>query len=104
MNTRSRSRVVAAQAALQVEDTPASLGIKFDDRRHLNRFNRLKDREIKSTKWACPHILHQLGLHNDFITLCKNVGLLDFCFQEVATYRHLTLKFLSTLKHTVNRY
>ena len=80
MNTRSCSRVVAAQAALPVGDTPASLGIEFDDRRHLNRFNRLKDREIKSTKWACPHILNQLGLHNDFNTLCNNVGLLEFVF------------------------
>ena len=101
MNTRSRSRAVAAQAALPVEDTPALLGIEFDDRRHLNRFNRLKDREIKSTKWACPHILNQLGLHHDFNTLCNNVGLLDFVFQEAATYRRLTLKFLSNLKHTV---
>ena len=104
MNTRSRSRTVAAQAAPPVEDTPASLGIEFEDRCQLNRFNRLKDREIKSTKWACPHILNQLGLRHDFNTLCNNVGLLEFVFQEAATYRRLTLEFLSTLKHTVNRY
>ena len=54
MNTRSRSRAVAAQAALPVEDSPASLGIEFEDQCHLNHFNHLKDREIKSTKWACP--------------------------------------------------
>ncbi|KAK1668104.1 hypothetical protein QYE76_056263 [Lolium multiflorum] len=95
---------VAALAALPVEDTPASLGIEFEDQRHLNRFNHIKDHEIKSKKWACPYILNQLGLRDDFNTLCNNVGLLDFCFQEVATYRRLTLEFLSTLKHTVNHY
>ncbi|KAK1644314.1 hypothetical protein QYE76_062119 [Lolium multiflorum] len=94
----------AAQAALPVEDTPASLGIEFEDRHHLNRFNLLKDREIKSRKWACPHILNKLGLRNDFSTLCNNVGLLDFCLEEATTYRRLTLEFLSTLKHTVNHY
>jgi hypothetical protein len=50
MNTRSRLRTVVAQASPQVEDRPASLGIVFEDRRKLNRFNLLKDREIKSTK------------------------------------------------------
>ena len=105
MNTRSRSRAVASQVAPPVEDgTPASLGIEFTEDFHHNRFNRLKDREIKSTKWACPHILNQLGLRHDFNTLCNNVGLLEFVFQEAATYRRLTLEFLSTLMHTVGRY
>ncbi|KAK1631292.1 hypothetical protein QYE76_005607 [Lolium multiflorum] len=81
-----------------------SLGIEFEDRHHLNRFNRIKDHEIKSTKWACSHIMNQLDLRNDFNTLCNNVGLLDFSFQEAATYCRLTLEFLSTLKHTLNRY
>jgi hypothetical protein len=45
---------VAAQVALPVAVTLVALGIEFDDRHHLNRFNHLKDREIKSTKWACP--------------------------------------------------
>jgi hypothetical protein len=57
---------MVAHAALPVEDTPASLGIEFEDHHHLNRFNRHKVHEIKSTKWACPHILNQLGLRNDF--------------------------------------
>ncbi|KAK1597257.1 hypothetical protein QYE76_000062 [Lolium multiflorum] len=101
----SHSRAVAAQTALLVEDSPTSLGIEFKDRRHLNRFNRLKDRGIKSTKWACPHIPNQLGPRDDFNTLCNKVGLLDFSLQEVATYRRLTLEFLSsTLHHTVGRY
>ena len=104
MNTRSRTRAVAAQAAPPVENTPAVCGIEFDDQLQLNRFNLLKNREIKSTKWACPHILNPLGLRHDFNTLCNNVGLLHFVFQEVATYRRLTLEFLSTLKHTVGRY
>lgn len=54
MNTRGHSRAVATQDALPVEDSPASLGIDFEDRRHLNRFNRLKDREIKSTNGHAP--------------------------------------------------
>jgi hypothetical protein len=83
MKTMSRSCAVAAQAALPVEDTPASLGINFNDRHHLNRFNCLKDREIKSTKWACTHILNQLGLCKDFNTLCNNVGLLDVFFRRL---------------------
>jgi hypothetical protein len=45
---------MATQASLPVEDTPASLGIEFEDRRHLNRFNYLKDHEIKSKKWGSP--------------------------------------------------
>ena len=104
MNTRSRTRAVAAQAALPVENTPAAFGIEFDDQRQLNRFNRLKNYEIKSTKWVCPHILNQLGLHHDFNNLCNNAGLLHFVFQEATTYRRLTLEFLSILKHTVGRY
>ena len=102
MNTRSCSRAVASQVAPPVEDrTPASLGIEFTEDFHHNRFNRLKDREIKSTKWVCPYTLNQLGLGLDFNLLCNNVGLLHFVFQDAATYRRLTLEFLSTLRHTV---
>lgn len=102
MNTRSHSRAVASQVAPPIEDgSPASLGIEFTEDFHLNRFNRLKDREIKSTKWACPYTLNQLGLGLDFNLLCNNVGLLHFVFQDAATYCRLTLEFLSTLRHTV---
>ena len=84
--------------------TPESLGIKFTEEFQLNRFNRLKLREIKSTKWVCPYILNQLGICADFDLLCNNVGFYNFVFQDVATYRHLTLEFFSTLTHTVDPY
>jgi hypothetical protein len=50
MNTRSRAGAVDAQAAPPVEDTPAAFGIEFDEPYQLNYFNRLKNREIKSTE------------------------------------------------------
>jgi hypothetical protein len=74
MNMRNRKRAVSAQAAPPVENTRAAFGIVFDDQCQLNRFNRLKNREIKSTKWACPHILNHLGIRYDFNNLCNNVG------------------------------
>jgi hypothetical protein len=41
---------------------------------------------------------------NDFNLLFNRVGLSPFVFQDVPTYRRLTLEFLSTLTHTVNAY
>ena len=104
MNTRSRTRAAAERAAPTMINTPASLGIEFGANFQLNCFNRLKNREIKSTKWACPFMLNQLGIHQDFDYLCNNVGLSHFVFQEAATYRRLTLEFLSTLMHTVGKF
>jgi hypothetical protein len=71
---------MAAQAAPPVENTPVAFGIEFDEPYQPYRFNRLKSRGIKSTKWACPHILNQLGLRRDFNNLCNNVDLLHFVF------------------------
>jgi hypothetical protein len=93
-----------AQAAPPVENNHAAFGVEFDETCQLKRFNRLKNREIKSSKWVWPHILNQLGLRHDFNNLCNNVGLLHFVIQEASTYPRLTLEFLSTLKHTVGRY
>jgi hypothetical protein len=65
---------MAAQAAPPVENTPVAFGIEFDEPFLLNRFNHLKNREIKSTQ-----ILNQLGIRHGFNYLCNNVALL-LCF------------------------
>ena len=57
---------------------------------------------MKTTKWACPITLNQLGITNDVNLLCSRVGLQNFVFQDVPTYRRLTLEFLSSLKSSVN--
>ena len=45
--------------------------------------------------------MNQLGITNDFNLLCNRVGLQNFVFQDVPTYRRLTLEFLSSLKSIV---
>ena len=50
------------------------MGIWFVDKQHRDRFNKIKNREVKTTKWACPIILNQLGITNDFNLLCNRVG------------------------------
>jgi hypothetical protein len=109
MNMRSNAGVMAAQAALtswlhKLHNTPATFAIKLDEPFQLNRFNRLKNREIKSTKWVCPDIFNQLGLNHAFNSLCNNVGFLHSIFQEATTYRRLIHEFLSTVEHTLGRY
>jgi hypothetical protein len=104
MNTRICTHAVVAKDAPPNENTPGAFHIEFDKPRQLNRLNRLKNCEIKSTKWAFPHILNQLGLRHNFDNLCNNVGLPHFVFQEAGTYRRSTLEFLSTLKHTVGSF
>jgi hypothetical protein len=95
---------MAAKAALPVENTPVTFGIEFNEPYKLNRLNLLRNREIKSTKWTCPHILNQLGLRHDFNYICNNFGLLHFVFQEATIYRRWTLEFLRTLTHTMGRF
>ena len=99
MNTRSQTRARAtassSRAAAAAQDR---MGIWFADEQHRDCFNRIKIREVKTTKWACPIILNQLGITNDFNLLCNKVGLQNFVFQDVPTYRRLTLEFLSCLK------
>ena len=99
MNTRSRTRIQARDALNQER-----MGIKFVERTKADRFGLLKKREIRSTKWACPTMINQLGITNDFNLLCNRVGLFPFVFQDQPTYRRLTLEFLSTLEHTVRNY
>ena len=103
MNTRSQARARAtassSRAAAAAQDR---MGIRFADKQHRDRFNKIKNREVKTTKWACPIILNQLGITNDFNLLCNRVGLQNFVFQNVPTYRRLTLVFLSSLKSTVH--
>jgi hypothetical protein len=98
--------VQAAKATSSSAPAPRNdrMVIRFTEDIHKNRFGILKNREIKSTKWACPTILNQLGMTNDFNLLCNRVGLFPFVFQDAPTYHRLTLKFLCTLMHTVNNY
>ena len=56
---------------------------------------------MKTTKWACPSTIAKLGIDNDFNLLCANAGLQHFVYQGYATYRRLTLEFLSTRTHNV---
>ena len=67
MNTRSRARLQAetsAHDALNKEQ----MGIEFIENFSITRFGRLKEREIRSTKWACPTILNQL----EFLSTLKH--------------------------------
>ena len=102
MNTRSQTRARATTssfwAAAAAQDR---MGILLADELHRDCFNKIKNQEVKTTKWACPIILNQLGMTNDFNLLCNRVGLQNFVFQDVPTYRRLTLEFLSSLKSTV---
>ena len=104
MNTRSQTRVHAEASARAAALRDEQMGNVFTEDFNTNRFRRLKDREIQSTKWACPTTLNQLGMTDDFNLLCNRVGLLPFVFQDQPTYRRLTLEFLSTLKHTVGNF
>ena len=79
MNTRSQARARAATAAQN------RMGIRFEDELHRDRFNKIKHREVNTTKWACPIILNQLGMPNDLNLLCNRVGLQNFVFHDVPT-------------------
>ena len=100
MNTRSQTRAHAAASASRAV-AQEHMGIRFRDELQRDRFNRIKNREVKATKWACPIILNQIGISNDFNLLCNRVGLQNFVFNDVPTYRRLTLEFLSSLQSTV---
>ena len=102
MNTRSQARARATASSSRAAATAQDrMGIRFADEQHCDRFNKIKNREVKTTKWACPIILNQLGITNDFNLLYNTVGLQNFIFQDVPTYRRFTLEFLSSLKSTV---
>ena len=80
------------------------LGIKFYEKNQARRFNILNEREMRTTKWACPSTINRVRIGNDFDLLCNNVGIRHFVMQDVPTYRRLTLEFLSTFKHTFNAF
>src|SRR4051812_2251288 len=77
------------------------MGIRFWNELQRDRFKKIENQEVKATKWACPVTLNQLGISNDFNLLCNRVGLQNFVFHDVPTYRRLTLEFLSSLTDTV---
>ena len=64
----------------------------------------IKNREVKATKWACPIIFNQLGIYDDFNLLCNRDGLQNFVYNDVPTYRLLTVEFLSLLKSIVKQW
>ena len=70
--TRACATESSSRAAAAAQDR---MGIRFADEQHHDRFNMIKNREVKTTKWACPIILNQLGMTNDFNLLCNRVGL-----------------------------
>ena len=100
MNTRSKTCACAATSASRTV-AQEHMGIRFRDELQRDCFNMINNREVKATKWACPIILNQLGISNDFNLLCNIDGLQNFVFQDAPTYRRLTLEFLSSLKSTV---
>ena len=100
MNTRSQTRARATDSASR-DVAQERMGIRFRDEAHRDRFNRIKNREVKATKWACPIILNQLGISDDFNLLCNRAGLQNFVYNDVPTYRRLTIEFLSSLQSTV---
>ena len=80
------------------------MGIKLCGKANQNKYKTHEQRDIRTTKWACPATIHRLGITNDFDLLCNNVGIREFVFQDVPTYRRLTMGFLRTLEHTVDIY
>src|SRR3954462_5902649 len=100
MNTRSQMRALAAASSSRTV-AQECMGIRFKNESHNDRFDRIKNREVKATKWACPVILNQLGISDGFNLLCSRAGLQNFVFHDAPTYRRLTIKFLSSLKSNV---
>lgn len=54
MNTRSRTRIRAAEVASRSAPSEDLMGIEFVEDYKNNQFRRLKGREVQSTKWDCP--------------------------------------------------
>src|SRR4051812_37096939 len=104
MNTRSQTRACAAASSSQAAATTASrgrMGIRFRNELQHDLFSKINNREVKATKWACPVILNQFGVSNDFNLLCNRVGLQNFAFHDVPTYHRLNLEFLSSLTSNI---
>ena len=88
IQTRARATASSSRAAAAAQD---HMGIQFADELHRDRFKKIKNREMNTTKLACPIILNKLNMTNDFNLLCNRVGLQNYVFQDVPTYRRLTL-------------
>ena len=81
MNTRSQARARAAASSSRATAAAQDrMGIRFADEQHRDHFNKIKNREVKTTKWACPIILNQLSITNDFNLLYNRVVLQNFVF------------------------
>src|SRR4051812_23403560 len=100
MNTRRQTRALATSSFSRAA-TQERMGIRFRNESHRDRFDRIKNQEMKAIKWACPIILNQLGIFDDLNLLCNRVGLQNFVFHDVPTNRRLTIEFLSFFKSTV---
>ena len=58
-------RALAATSSSRV-GAQECMGMRFTNESHRDRFDRIKNREVKATKWACPDLLNQLGISDDF--------------------------------------
>src|SRR3954468_23374183 len=100
MNTRSKTRALATASSSRAA-AQEPMGIRFKDESHRDHFNKIKNREVKATKWACPVTLNQLVISDYFNLLCNRVVLQNFIFHDAPTYCWLTIEFLSSLSSTV---
>ena len=76
MFTRSQSRAITSQGdsgsaskSSKVEKKkPAEkfMGIKLRVKANQNKYKNHEQREIRTTKWACPATIHCLSITNDF--------------------------------------
>ena len=88
MNTRSQTSASAnpsasgsaSQTSQVIKKNPVDkfIGMKLRGKNHPRIFRFLDEREMKTTKWACPATIQRLGITNDFDLLCNNVGIRDF--------------------------
>ena len=65
MNTRIQTRAHATASSSRAA-TQECIGIRFKDELQRDRFYMIKNREVKTTKWACPIIFNQLCISNEF--------------------------------------
>ena len=75
MFTRSQSRAInpsdsgsASKPSKVEKKKPAEkfMGIKLRGKANQNKYKNHEQREIRTTKWACPATIHRLGITNDF--------------------------------------
>ena len=95
MFTRSQSRASAnpsasgsaSQSSKIAKKNPADkfMGIRLRGKANQNKYKTHDQRDIRTTKWACPATIHYLGITNDFDLLCNNIGIHEFVFQDVPT-------------------